>query len=171
MAQARICGGCELGFANARGGGCGSGGFKGVAGLAFIGAERGLGVRATPSRRGARSGARTRGGVPARPELGDDGRVPRVRERKRKERPALTGPRDGRREGNGPRKEKGRWAGLGWKKGSGPAGKKLLGCGVKKKKAEMGWAERVGEREKTFHFPKRFKHFQIKFKLKDLNLR
>ena len=52
LAQARICGGCELGFANARGGGCGSGGFKGVAGLAFIGAERGLGVRATPSRRG-----------------------------------------------------------------------------------------------------------------------
>ena len=46
LAQARICGGCELGFANARGGGCGSGGFKGVAGLAFIGAGRGLGVRA-----------------------------------------------------------------------------------------------------------------------------
>ena len=68
----------------ASGGGCGSGGFKGVAGLAFIGAERGLGVRATPSRRGARSGARTRGGVPARPELGDDGRVPpRQREKKK----------------------------------------------------------------------------------------
>ena len=50
-------------------------------------------------------------------------------------------------------------------------GKKLLGCGVKKKKAEMGWAERVGEREKIFHFPKRFKHFQFNFKLKDLNLR
>ena len=31
---------------------------------------------------GACSGARTRGGVPARPELGDDGRVPRVRERR-----------------------------------------------------------------------------------------
>ena len=34
----------------------------------------------------------------------------------------------------------------------------------------MGWAEREGEREMILHFPKRFKHFQIKFKLKDLNL-
>ena len=42
--------------------------------------------------------------------------------------------------------------------------------GVKKKKKETGWAEREGERERIFHFPKRFKHFQFKFKLKDLNL-
>ena len=57
--------------------------------------------------------------------------------------------------------KKGRWAG----------GKEVAGLRGKKKKAEMGWAERVGEREKIFHFPKRFKHFQFKFRLKDLNLK
>ena len=51
------------------------------------------------------------------------------------------------------------------------AGEEFSGPRREKKKGRMGWAERVGEREKTFHFPKRFKHFQIKFKLKDLNLR
>jgi len=49
-------------------------------------------------------------------------------------------------------------------------GKEFLGRGVKEKKKKMGWAEREGERERIFHFPKRFKHFQFKFKLKDLNL-
>jgi len=81
-------------------------------------------VRATPSRRGARSGARTRGGVPARPELGDDGRVPRVREREKggKGRSGL-GRELGRRKGTGPRErffflgrgmkeKKKRWVGL-----------------------------------------------------------
>ena len=71
---------------------------------------------------GARSGARTRGGVPARPELGDDGRVPRVREREKggKGRSGL-GRELGRRKGTGPRErflgrgmkeEKKRWVGL-----------------------------------------------------------
>ena len=50
----------------------------------------------------------------------------------------------------------------GWKRRSGcrrevagletGRGKEFLGRGMKKKKAEMGWAERVGEREKDFHF-------------------
>ena len=71
------------------------------------------------------------GRVPAHPELEDDGRVPRVRERKRKERPALTGPRDGRREGNGPRKEKKeRWAG----------GKEVAGLRGEKEKKRQRWA-------------------------------
>ena len=38
--------------------------------------------------------------------------------------------------------------------GNGPVGKEFLGRGVKKKKKEMGWAEREGERERIFHFPK-----------------
>ena len=50
---------------------------------------------------------------------------------------------------------RGRWAGWAKRRGNGPAGKKLLGCGVKKKKAEMGWAERgLGERKKSFPFSK-----------------
>ena len=74
---------------------------------------------------------------------------------------------------------KGRWAGTG-KRPAGSEGwdagwaetKKETGRGNEKKKGRMGWAERVrGEKEKIFHFPKRFKHFQFKFKLKDLNLR
>ena len=44
---------------------------------------------------GARSGARTRGGVPARPELGDDGRVPRVGERGERKR-GVTGWAEGK---------------------------------------------------------------------------
>jgi len=71
---------------------------------------------------GACSGARTRGGVPARPELGDDGRVPRVREREKggKGRSGL-GRELGRRKGTGPRErflgrgmkeKKKRWVGL-----------------------------------------------------------
>jgi hypothetical protein len=34
----------------------------------------------------------------------------------------------------------------------------------------MGWAEREREREMIFQYPKLFKLFQFKFKLKDLNL-
>ena len=62
------------------------------------------------------------GGVPARPELGDDGRVPRVREREKggKGRSGL-GRELGRRKGTGPRErflgrgmkeKKKRWVGL-----------------------------------------------------------
>ena len=101
-------------------------GGSGVAGLAFIGAERGLGVRATPSRRGRAAALGLGEESRPVPSSGMTGGSPRVRERKRKERPALTGPRDGRREGNGPagnglarsflgrgeRKRKGEWAGL-----------------------------------------------------------
>ena len=46
----------------------------------FIVAERGPWRAGHEAAGAGASGARTRGGVPARPELGDDGRVPRVRE-------------------------------------------------------------------------------------------
>ena len=77
---------------------------------------------------GARSGARTRGGVPARPELGDDGRVPRVREREKggKGRSGL-GRELGRRKGTGPRE---RFLGRGMKE------KKKRWVGLKKREKE-----------------------------------
>jgi len=100
---------------------------------------------------GACSGARTRGGVPARPELGDDGRVPRVGERGERKR-GVTGWAEG----------KGKRAGGG---GFWPAGNE------KEKGRVMGWAGKgLGERKKFSIFKKGFKHFQFKFKLKDLNL-
>ena len=81
-------------------------GSRGSRGVAFIGAERGLGVRATPSRGGARSVLLPDSGrVRVLPEVGDDGRAPR----------------DRGREG----------AGLDWarRRGNGPAGRKFLGRG------------------------------------------
>jgi len=57
-------------------------GSRGSRGVAFIGAERGLGVRATPSRGGARSVLLPDSGrVRVLPEVGDDGRAPRDRGR------------------------------------------------------------------------------------------
>ena len=70
----------------------------------------------------------------------------------------------------------GRWAELGQETGERAgvekkwAAGKVFGPRDEREKEKMGWAEREGEREMILHFPKRFKHFQIKFKLKDLNL-
>ena len=47
---------------------------------------------------------------------------------------------------------------------------KVFGPRDEREKEKMGWAEREGEREMIFHFPKRFKHFQFKFKHNDSNL-
>ena len=120
-------------------------GFQGSRGVAFIGAELALGVRATPSRGGARSVLLPDSGrVRVLPEVGDDGRAPRDRGR---EGAGLDWARrrgTGRREETGPREGKGKWAGLGWK--------------------------REGGKEKPSHFLKQFKLFQFKFKPKDLNL-
>ena len=92
-------------------------GSRGSRGVAFIGAERGLGVRATPSRGGARSVLLPDSGrVRVLPEVGDDGRAPRDRGREG------AGPDWARRRGTGRRKEY-RAAG----KSSGPRG------GVKEK--------------------------------------
>ena len=139
MAAARKLGFCE-------GGGCG---FEfrvpGGAGCCFYRPGLALGVRATPSRGGARSVLLPDSGrVRVLPEVGDDGRAPRDRGR---EGAGLDWARrrgTGRREETGPREGKGKWAGLGWK--------------------------REGGKEKPSHFLKRFKLFQFKFKPKDLNL-
>ena len=125
-------------------------GFKGSRGVAFIGAGLGLGVRATPSRGGVRSVLLPDSGrVRVLPEVGDDERVPRVGERGERKR-GVTGWAEGKgkRAGGGglwaAGNEKGKWAGLGWK--------------------------REGGKEKPSHFLKWFKLFQFKFKPKDLNL-
>ena len=77
-------------------------GSRGSRGVAFIGAERGLGVRATPSRGGARSVLLPDSGrVRVLPEVGDDGRAPRDRGREG------AGPDWARRRGTGRRKETG----------------------------------------------------------------
>ena len=69
---ARVCGG----------GGFGSMGVQGVAGRCFYSTGLGLGVRATPSRGGARSVLLPDSGrVRVLPEVGDDGRAPRDRGR------------------------------------------------------------------------------------------
>ena len=91
---------------------------------------------------GACSGARTRGGVPARPELGDDGRVPRVGERGERKR-GVTGWAEG----------KGKRAGGG---GFWPAGNE------KEKGRVMGWAGKgLGERKKFSIFKKRIQALSI----------
>jgi len=77
-------------------------GSRGSRGVAFIGAERGLGVRATPSRGGARSVLLPDSGrVRVLPEVGDDGRAPRNRGREG------AGPDWARRRGTGRREETG----------------------------------------------------------------
>ena len=71
-------------------------GSRGSRGVAFIGAERGLGVRATPSRGGARSVLLPDSGrVRVLPEVGDDERVPRVGERGERKR-GVTGWAEGK---------------------------------------------------------------------------
>jgi len=106
----------KLGFGENSG--CGFGFWvPGVAGRCFYSTGLGLGVRATPSRGGARSVLLPDSGrVRVLPEVGDDGRAPRDRGR---EGAGLDWARrrgTGRREETGPREGKGKWAGLGWKR-------------------------------------------------------
>ena len=94
-------------------------GFQGSRGVAFIGAELALGVRATPSRGGARSVLLPDSGrVRVLPEVWDDERVPRVGEREERKR-GVTGWAEGKgkRAGGGglwaAGNEKGKWD-AGW---------------------------------------------------------
>jgi len=141
----------KLGFGENSG--CGFGFWvPGVTGHCFYSTGLGLGVRATPSQGGARSVLLPDSGrVRVLPEVGDDERVPRVGERGERKR-GVTGWAEG----------KGKRAGGG---GFWPAGNE------KEKGRVMGWAGKgLGERKKFSIFRKGFKHFQFKFKLKDLNL-
>ena len=121
-------------------------GVQGSRGCCFYSPGLGLGVRATPERRALHPDS---GRVRVLPEVGDDERVPRVGEREERKR-GVTGWAEGkgkRAGGSGlwaAGNEKGKWAGLGWK--------------------------REGGKEKPSHFLKQFKLFQFKFKPKDLNL-
>ena len=122
----------------------------------FIGAEHGPG-RAGP--RGTRR--RARGRVGLEPESGSVG------EEDAPDRRGPPGGESGRGRGAGPERA-----------GSGETGRRGTGWrGVfwaaereKKKKGRMGWAEREGEKKRPFHFSEMLQLFQIKFKLKDLNL-
>ena len=138
----------KLGFGENSG--CGFGFWvPGVTGHCFYSTGLGLGVRATPERRALHPDS---GRVRVLPEVGDDERVPRVGERGERKR-GVTGWAEG----------KGKRAGGG---GFWPTGNKKR----ERESDGLGWKGSRGK-EKVFHFQKKgFKHFQFKFKLKDLNL-
>ena len=118
-------------------------GSRGSRGVAFIGAERGLGVRATPSRGGTRSVLLPDSGrVRVLPEVGDDERVPRVGERGERKR-GVTGWAEGKRKRAG--------GGGFW-----PAGNEK----EKRESDGLGWKGSRGK-EKVFHFQKRIQALSI----------
>ena len=108
-------------------------GFQGSRGVAFIGAELALGVRATPERRALHPDS---GRVRVLPEVGDDERVPRVGERGERKR-GVTGWAEG----------KGKRAGGG---GFWPTGNKKR----ERESDGLGW-KGSRRKEKVFHFQKR----------------
>ena len=121
MARARACGRCELGFANARGGGCGFGGFKGVAGCCFY---RG-------GARPWRAGPREHGG--AEISVGFDRDSGSPAQTGKQEDPDERGPPGGETGRGG-----GRWAGSGERAGRETGRGKVFWAAVREKKGSGG---------------------------------